>query len=163
MLFSSAFSIAYFAMLRVNELAVKSSSDESGHALNYENVKLTKLNGENELYIEICKNECIKRFNKWNDIGVRTSNFEGLFRRRPSNILHTMKDFVLSVRFLIIRWLQIHGKHIQQRVEAFIQFHLIYKFGNIWPASVDEFAIFMPPRRFFVYYVHDGLIIHMDN
>jgi hypothetical protein len=43
MLFSSAFSIAYFAMLRVSELAVKSSSDESGHALNNENVKLTKL------------------------------------------------------------------------------------------------------------------------
>ena len=41
-LFSSAFSIAYFAMLRVSELAVKSSSNESGHALNYENVKLTK-------------------------------------------------------------------------------------------------------------------------
>jgi hypothetical protein len=48
-LFSSAFSIAYFAMLRVSELAVKSSSNESGHALNYENVKLTKTNGENEL------------------------------------------------------------------------------------------------------------------
>ena len=48
------------------------------------------------------ESECIKRFNKWNDIGVRTSNFEGLFRRRPSNILHTMQDFVLSVRFLIL-------------------------------------------------------------
>ena len=39
-LFSSAFSIAYFAMLRVSELAVKSSSDESGHALTYENRKV---------------------------------------------------------------------------------------------------------------------------
>jgi hypothetical protein len=37
-------------MLRVSELAVKSSSDESGHALNYENVKLMKINGENELH-----------------------------------------------------------------------------------------------------------------
>jgi hypothetical protein len=41
-------------MLRVSELAVKSSSDESGHALNYENVKLMKINGENELHIKIC-------------------------------------------------------------------------------------------------------------
>jgi hypothetical protein len=40
-------------MLRVSELAVKSSSNESGHALNYENVKLTKTNGETELYIKI--------------------------------------------------------------------------------------------------------------
>jgi hypothetical protein len=52
---STAFSLAaYFAMLRVSELAVKSSSGESGHALNYENVKLTKTNGENELHIKIC-------------------------------------------------------------------------------------------------------------
>ena len=63
MLFSSAFSIAYFAMLRVSELAVKSSSDESGHALNYENVKLTKLNGENELYIKICSSKTDQRQN----------------------------------------------------------------------------------------------------
>lgn len=62
-LFSSAFSIAYFAMLRVSELAVKSSSNESGHALNYENVKLTKLNGENELYIKICSSKTDQRQN----------------------------------------------------------------------------------------------------
>jgi hypothetical protein len=33
-MFSSAFSLAYFAMLRVSELAVASQSDENGHALN---------------------------------------------------------------------------------------------------------------------------------
>jgi hypothetical protein len=33
-------------------------------------------------------------------------------------------------------------KTYKTAVEAFIQFRLIYKFGNIWPASVDEIAIF---------------------
>jgi hypothetical protein len=56
-LFSSPFSITYIAMLWVSELAVKSSSDESGYALNYENVKLTKINGENELHIKICSSK----------------------------------------------------------------------------------------------------------
>jgi hypothetical protein len=56
-LFSSVFSIAYFAMLQVSELAVKRSSDESGYALNYESVKLTKINGENELHIKICSSK----------------------------------------------------------------------------------------------------------
>ena len=60
-LFSSAFSIAYFAMLRVSELAVKSSSDESGPALNYENVRLTKINGENELHIKIYSSKTDQR------------------------------------------------------------------------------------------------------
>ena len=62
-LFSSVFSIAYFAMLQVIELAVKSSSDESGHALNYENVKLMKINGENELHIKICSSKTDQRQN----------------------------------------------------------------------------------------------------
>ena len=32
-------------------------------------------------------------------------------------------------------------KTYKTAVEAFIQFRLIYKFGNIWPALVDEIAI----------------------
>jgi hypothetical protein len=50
-------------MLQVIELAVKSSSDESGHALNYENVKLMKINGENELHIKICSSKTDQRQN----------------------------------------------------------------------------------------------------
>jgi len=34
-------------------------------------------------------------------------------------------------------------KTYKTAVEAFIQFRLIYKFGNIWPASVDEIAIYL--------------------
>jgi len=50
-------------MLRVREWAVKSSSDENGHALNYENVKLTKINGENELHIKICSSKTDQKQN----------------------------------------------------------------------------------------------------
>ncbi|CAG2186288.1 unnamed protein product [Mytilus edulis] len=41
-LFSSAFSLAYFAMLRVSELAINSRTDESGHALKCEDITFDK-------------------------------------------------------------------------------------------------------------------------
>ena len=42
-LFSSAFSLAFFAMLRVSEITVTSKTDESGHALNFEDVTFHKM------------------------------------------------------------------------------------------------------------------------
>ena len=50
-------------MLRVREWAVKSSSDQNGHSLNYENVKLTKINVENELHIKICSSKTDQKQN----------------------------------------------------------------------------------------------------
>lgn len=52
-MFSSAFSLAYFAMLRVSELAVASQSDENGHALKFNDVTFAENNGQTELYIKI--------------------------------------------------------------------------------------------------------------
>ena len=42
LVFSTAFSIAYFGMLRVSEIAVNSRSDESGHALNLDDVSFSE-------------------------------------------------------------------------------------------------------------------------
>lgn len=45
-LFSAAFSIAFFGMLRVSEVTIKSRSDEVGHTLNFENVSFQKVEGQ---------------------------------------------------------------------------------------------------------------------
>ena len=42
-MFSSAFSLAYFAILRVSELAVASQNGENGHALNFNDVIFPKI------------------------------------------------------------------------------------------------------------------------
>lgn len=59
----SAFSIAFFAMLRVSEIAVKNNSGESAHVLNYERVKVSKINGENQLHVTICSSKYDHRQN----------------------------------------------------------------------------------------------------
>ncbi|CAC5370938.1 unnamed protein product [Mytilus coruscus] len=56
-LFSSAFSLAYFAMLRVSELAINSRTDESGHALKCEDITFDKSNGQTELHVKICSSK----------------------------------------------------------------------------------------------------------
>jgi len=40
--FSAAFSLAYFGMLRVSEISLKNRSDESGHALKLNDVSFEK-------------------------------------------------------------------------------------------------------------------------
>jgi hypothetical protein len=50
-MFSAAFSIAYFGMLRVGEIAVNSRPDESSHALNLDDVSLSE--NFNTLYIRL--------------------------------------------------------------------------------------------------------------
>ena len=53
-LFSAAFSLAFFALLRVSEIAVYTNRDhESGHALNFENVSFKQDKGQSELHIVI--------------------------------------------------------------------------------------------------------------
>ena len=56
-LFSSAFSLAYFAMLRVSELAINSRTDESGHALKCEDITFDKSKGQTELHVKICSSK----------------------------------------------------------------------------------------------------------
>ncbi|CAC5374248.1 unnamed protein product [Mytilus coruscus] len=56
-LFSSAFSLAYFAMLRVSELAINSRTDESGHALKCEDITFDKSNSQTELHVKICSSK----------------------------------------------------------------------------------------------------------
>ncbi|CAC5409732.1 unnamed protein product [Mytilus coruscus] len=56
-LFSSAFSLAYFAILRVSELAINSRTDESGHALKCEDITFDKSNGQTELHVKICSSK----------------------------------------------------------------------------------------------------------
>jgi hypothetical protein len=41
-MFSTAFSIAYFGMVKVNEIADNSHSDENGHALNLDDVSFSE-------------------------------------------------------------------------------------------------------------------------
>jgi predicted GNAT superfamily acetyltransferase len=57
--FSSDFSLAYFAMLRVSELVVASQSNENGHALNFNDVTFAENNGQTELHIIVCQVSCL--------------------------------------------------------------------------------------------------------
>jgi integrase len=50
-LLSAAFSLAYFAMLRVSEISLKTRSDQSGHALQFNNVSFE--NNDNTLCVKI--------------------------------------------------------------------------------------------------------------
>ncbi|CAG2186967.1 unnamed protein product [Mytilus edulis] len=63
LLFSSAFSLAYFAMLRVSELAINSRTDESGHALKCEDVTFDKSNGQTELHVKLCSSKTDQKHN----------------------------------------------------------------------------------------------------
>jgi hypothetical protein len=53
MFFSSAFSLAFFAMLRVSEITVTSKTDESGHALIFEDVTFHKMGDQGEMHVKI--------------------------------------------------------------------------------------------------------------
>jgi hypothetical protein len=50
-LFSVAFSIAFFGMLRVSEVTIKSRSDEVGHTLNFKNVSFQKVEAQTVLRV----------------------------------------------------------------------------------------------------------------
>ena len=52
-LFSSAFSLAFCAMLGVSEITVTSKTDESGHALNFEDVTFHKMGDQGEMHVQI--------------------------------------------------------------------------------------------------------------
>lgn len=56
-MFASAFSLAYFAMLRVSELSVENNGNEHGHALNFNDVTIIDKNGVTELHIKICSSK----------------------------------------------------------------------------------------------------------
>ena len=58
-LFSAAFSIAFFVMLRVSEVTIKSRSDKVGHTLNFENVSFQKVEAQTGLRVllEISKTD----------------------------------------------------------------------------------------------------------
>lgn len=62
-LFSSAFSLAFFAMLRVSEITVLSKNDESGHALNFEDVNFNKMGNQGEMHIKIRSSKTDQRAN----------------------------------------------------------------------------------------------------
>ena len=52
---SAAFSLAYFGILRVSEISLKNSSDESGHALKFNDVSFE--NNEKTLCVKICSSK----------------------------------------------------------------------------------------------------------
>jgi hypothetical protein len=52
---SAAFSLAYFGILRVSEISLKNSSDESGHALKFNDVSFE--NNEKTLCVNICSSK----------------------------------------------------------------------------------------------------------
>ena len=54
-MFSAVFSFAYFVMLRVSEISLKNRSDESGHALKYNDVSFE--NTDDTLCVKICSSK----------------------------------------------------------------------------------------------------------
>jgi hypothetical protein len=62
-LFSSAFSLAFFAMLRVSEITVTSKTDESGHALNFEDVTFHKMSDQGEMHVKIRSSKFYQKAN----------------------------------------------------------------------------------------------------
>ena len=53
-MFSAAYSLAYFSMLRIlSELATKNATDESGHALDKDNITFHSAGGEVEMHVKI--------------------------------------------------------------------------------------------------------------
>lgn len=52
-MFSAAFSLAYFAMLRVSEITINSKTDTIGHALNFNDVNFDNIDNPNELQVKI--------------------------------------------------------------------------------------------------------------
>lgn len=61
-LFAAAFSLAFFALLRVSEIAVVNSS-ESGHALNRNDIKFESENGQPQMHIHIASSKTDQRGN----------------------------------------------------------------------------------------------------
>ena len=51
--FSSTLFLAFFAMLRVSEITVTSKTDESGHALNFEDVTFHKMGDQGKMHVKI--------------------------------------------------------------------------------------------------------------
>jgi hypothetical protein len=78
-------------MLRVSEITVTSKTDESGHALNFEDVTFHIMSDQGEMHVKI-------RSSKSRDIGVLASGLWRYFLRNPSNNLEIIKDLVLSMR-----------------------------------------------------------------
>ena len=62
-LFSSAFALAYFAMLLVSEIAVQNCSTATGHALNFSDFSFQNLNGQDELLVKIQSSKTDQRGN----------------------------------------------------------------------------------------------------
>lgn len=60
LVFCSVFVLSYFAMLRVSEVAVNSRSNETGHAINFEDVYCSY--DKSELHIKICNSKTDKRY-----------------------------------------------------------------------------------------------------
>ena len=54
-MFSAVFSFAYFVMLRVSEISLKNRSDESGHALKFNDVSFE--NNDKTLCVKICSSK----------------------------------------------------------------------------------------------------------
>lgn len=52
-MFSAAFSLAFFAMLRVSEITINSKLDNNSHALNYEDIQVDSVNNPTELRVKI--------------------------------------------------------------------------------------------------------------
>ncbi|CAC5358046.1 unnamed protein product [Mytilus coruscus] len=59
----STFSLAYFAMLRISEIAINSLSDECRHALNYKDVTFSKSNSQIELHVKIYSSKTDQKHN----------------------------------------------------------------------------------------------------
>ena len=62
-MFSSAFSLAFYAMLRVSELAVQNGSVENGHALSFDDVTIHNKNRQTELHVKIRSSKTDQRQN----------------------------------------------------------------------------------------------------
>ena len=137
-LFSSAFSMAYFAILRVSELAVKRSSNESGHALSFENVKLTKINAENELHIKICSSKTDQRQNSVTLVLQKQSVSDTC----PIQLLQSYGFSYLNMRFLGTNGsnkLYVHFNDMPLAKYQFF-FHHSKMFGVLWGAVPRSFT-----------------------
>lgn len=60
-MFSASFSLAFYALLRVSEIAVDKCQDESGHALNFSDANIQLSKNTYELNLKVCSSKTDQR------------------------------------------------------------------------------------------------------
>ena len=91
-MFSAAFSLAYFSMLRISELATKNATDESGHALNKDNITFHSAGREVEMHVKISSSKTDQK------------------GRATTLVLKSQADFLICPINLVRKYLAIRSK-----------------------------------------------------